>query len=58
MIEIVHKYTRAVLYRSEDAETLRGAVVAAVAAKADLRGSDLSGWLPADAILSMKGGEG
>ena len=41
MIEILHRYTRAVLYRSEDVSDLRAAVVAAVTSHADLRGAYL-----------------
>ena len=43
MIEILHRYTKAVMYRSETAETVAQAVSEAVKAKAYLSGADLSG---------------
>jgi len=43
MIEILHRYTKAVLYKSETATTVKDAVVEAVKANSDLRWSDLSG---------------
>ena len=42
MIEILHRRTSAVLYRSEDLTQMRDAVLAAITAKANLRGADLS----------------
>ena len=42
-IEILHRYTRAVLYTSETADTIAEAIVAANSAGADLRGADLRG---------------
>ncbi len=47
MIEILHRYTKAVLYRSEDATTVREAAQAADLAGAYLAGADL-----ADAYLA------
>ena len=42
MLEILHRYTKASLYKSEDAKTLRGAhLVDAYLRDADLRGADL-----------------
>ena len=43
MIEIVNRWTKAVLYKSEDAATIREAVVAARASGADLRDAYLGG---------------
>ena len=43
MIEILHRYTRAVLYRSESAASLAEAVKAARASGANLIGANLSG---------------
>lgn len=43
MIEITHRYTQAVLYRAESVTTVREAVIAAVAAGANLAGADLAG---------------
>jgi hypothetical protein len=43
MIEIVNRYTRAVLYKAESAESVRDALIEAVQKKADLRGADLRG---------------
>ena len=43
MIEIIHRYTKAVLYRSEDATTVREAMVAAVASRANLADANLAG---------------
>jgi hypothetical protein len=43
MIEILHRYTKAVLYRSETATTVKDAVFEAVQAKSNLSGSDLRG---------------
>jgi len=51
MIEILHCYTRAVLYRSEDVSDLRAAVVAAVTSHADLQGAYLRGVNLQDADL-------
>ena len=51
MIEIIHRYTNAVLYRAESATTLREAVEAGVAAGADLRGAYLRGADLTDAYL-------
>ena len=42
MFEIVHRYTRDVLYKSEDAGSLREAVAAAVASGANLYRANLS----------------
>jgi len=42
MIEILHRYTRAVLYASATADTIAEAVVEADDAHADLRGADLT----------------
>lgn len=42
MIEIKHSFTGAVLFRSEAATTVREAVLAAVAARADLADADLA----------------
>jgi ribosomal protein L12E/L44/L45/RPP1/RPP2 len=42
MIEIRNRYTGAVIYRSKSAETLRGAVIEAVAAGADLTRANLT----------------
>ena len=41
MIEIVHRYTRAVIYRSE-ADAIGAAAKEALASRADLRGADLA----------------
>ena len=41
MIEILHKYTKAVIYKSETAETVAQAVCEAVKANVSLSGSDL-----------------
>ncbi len=41
MIDIVHRYTKAVLYHSDTAQTIVGAVVEAKTHWADLRGADL-----------------
>ena len=41
-IEIVHRYTKAALYKSDD-ETVKKALVKAVSSGADLRGADLRG---------------
>jgi hypothetical protein len=41
MIEIVNRYTRAVLYKAESAESVRDALIEAVQKKADLGGADL-----------------
>ena len=41
MIEIIHRYTRAVIYRSE-ADTIGAAAKEALASRADLRGADLT----------------
>jgi hypothetical protein len=41
MIEILHRYTKAVLYKSETATTVKDAVFEALQAKSDLRYSDL-----------------
>ena len=43
MIEILHRYTKAVMYRSETAETVAQAVSEAVKAKANLSGADMRG---------------
>ena len=43
MIEILHRYTKAGLYHDELAQSVRDAVIAAVASGADLTGADLSG---------------
>ena len=43
MIEILNRYTKAVLYKSESATTVKEAVVEAVTAKCNLSGSNLSG---------------
>jgi len=43
MIEILHRYTKAVLYKSEPEDTIKGAVIEAVKSKADLRCADLQG---------------
>jgi hypothetical protein len=43
MIEILHRYTKAVLYRSETATTVKDAVFEAVKAKSNLSGSNLRG---------------
>jgi uncharacterized protein YjbI with pentapeptide repeats len=43
MIEIKHRFTGAVLYRSENAETIKDALEEAVNGDADLRGADLRG---------------
>jgi len=43
VIEILHRYTKAVIYKSEIAKTVARAVCEAVKAKSDLRYSDLSG---------------
>ncbi len=43
MIEILNRYTQAVIYKSETAETKIAAVVEAVAAGANLRGANLYG---------------
>lgn len=52
MIEmtLTHRYTQAVLYRAESVTTVREAVIAAVAAGADLAGANLMG-----AYLGAKG---
>lgn len=42
MIEILHRHTNAVVYRSETATTVREAVAQAVAAGANLSGANLS----------------
>ena len=47
MIEIVHRYTRAVLYAAATADTIAEAVVQAIAARADLTNADLT-----DAVLT------
>jgi uncharacterized protein YjbI with pentapeptide repeats len=52
MFELVHRYTRAVLYRSESAENMREAVVEACERGADLRGADLRDADLRDADLS------
>ncbi len=51
MFEIVHRYTRAVLYRSESAADLRGAVLDAVRSDADLSCANLSRANLSDANL-------
>jgi hypothetical protein len=43
MYEIIHRYTSAVLYKSESATDIKAAVVEAVASGANLRGADLRG---------------
>ena len=43
MIEILHRYTKAVMYRSETAETVAQAVSEATNAKVNLSGADMSG---------------
>jgi hypothetical protein len=43
MLEIVHRYTHAVLYRSESAVDVKATTVEAVAKDADLGGADLRG---------------
>jgi len=43
MFDIINRYTQAVLYHSETATTVKEAVVAAVATKANLRDADLGG---------------
>ena len=52
MIEILHRYTKAVLYRSEDATTAREAVTEAVAAGANLADAYLAHAYLADADLA------
>jgi len=42
-IEIVHRYTKAVLYTSETADSIAGAVIEAVSRGANLRGANLGG---------------
>jgi uncharacterized protein YjbI with pentapeptide repeats len=43
MIDILNRYTKAVLYHSDTADTIAAAVVEAAASGADLRGADLRG---------------
>jgi hypothetical protein len=43
MIEIIHRYTKAVLYKSESATTVRGAAEEAVRSAANLVGANLVG---------------
>jgi uncharacterized protein YjbI with pentapeptide repeats len=52
VIEILHRYTKAVVYRAETATTLREAVRMAVASRADLAGADLAGAYLAGANLT------
>ena len=42
-IDIIHRYTKAVLFRAETAESIRDAVVVAVGSGAYLRGANLRG---------------
>ena len=51
MIEIIHRYTRAVIYRSE-ADTIGAAAKEALASRADLRGADLTDADLTDAVLT------
>ena len=51
MIEILHRYTKAVIYRSE-AETIGAAAKEALASRADLRGADLTDADLTDAVLT------
>ena len=51
MIEIVHRYTRAVIYRSE-ADAIGAAAKEALASRADLRGADLADADLTDADLT------
>ncbi len=55
MIEIKHRYTDAVIYRSETAETLREAVEEAVKAGADLTQADLTGANLSGALAERTG---
>ena len=54
MVEIIHRYTRAVLYRSEDLTDIAAALVAAVKSGAYLRGAYLRG---ATVASFLAGGE-
>lgn len=52
MYEIKHRLTEVVLYRSETADSLRAAVIEAVAAGANLAGANLAGVNLADVYLA------
>jgi len=51
MIEILHRYTKAVLYKAEAAESVKDAVAEAVRSDANLGGADLRGANLGDANL-------
>jgi hypothetical protein len=52
MIEIKNRFTGALIYKSETAETIRAAVVEAISARANLAGANLAGANLADANLA------
>ncbi len=52
MIEIKHRFTGLVLFRSETAETVRAALLQGVEARANLAGADLAGAYLAGAYLA------
>ena len=53
MIEILNRWTRAVIYRSETADSIAAAVEEAMKSGSDLSGSDLSGSKNATLALAM-----